>query len=274
MNISLNTWINTCQLPRLEARLLLMHVCGVNQAYLITHADQLLSTKDVLLLNQLCERRLHGEPMAYILGYREFYGRSFVVGSQVLIPRPETEHVVDAVLDKIKDGDVVWDLGTGSGAIAISVACEKPQATVWASDISQDAIVLAKRNAQHHQAHIHFGVGSWFEASPTPPAHSVAVVVANPPYIESGDEHLNQGDLRYEPMAALTDFGDGLTAIRTLISGAHHFLLDGGWIILEHGYQQGDVVRSLLKQHRFSHVSTIKDYAGLDRVSQGQRLPE
>ncbi len=268
--IRVEDWLRASPLPRLEARLLVEQVCGWNHAQVITRAGETLPPAALAALDGLQQRRLHGEPMAYLLGWREFYGRRFVVSPAVLIPRPETEHLLEAALARLPDGGVLWDLGTGSGAIAISAACERPDACVWASDVSAAALAVAQNNARALGASLRFGHGSWFAASPRPAAGTVDVLVSNPPYIEANDVHLQQGDLRFEPPGALTDFGDGLSALRQLAAGGQGCLKAGGWLLLEHGCDQGAAVRALLQQYGYRQVATERDLAGLERLSYGQ----
>lgn len=267
-------WLNHTALPRPEARLLLQHLCGWTHAQTITRHDDTLPAALQAALDGAAERRQAGEPMAYIVGAREFYGRRFNVSPAVLIPRAETEHLLEAALSKLPHGGVLWDLGTGSGILAVSTACERPDAVVWASDISTDALAVAQDNASALAATVRFGCGSWFDATPGPAPNSVDVLVANPPYIEAGDAHLQQGDLRFEPLSALTDFGDGLGALRTLAAGAPRFLKAGGWLLLEHGFNQGGAVRELLAAHAYRHIATLPDLAALERLTLGQCLPE
>ncbi|MDF7677013.1 peptide chain release factor N(5)-glutamine methyltransferase [Neisseriaceae bacterium ESL0693] len=271
---SLNDWLQHCRLPRLEARLLLAHFAGISHSHLIAHGDDLLPPACLTQLNQAVSRRQAGEPLAYIIQEREFYGRIFSVSDAVLIPRPETEHLVEAALAHLPPAGTVWDLGTGSGAIAVTLACERPGATVWAADISQPALHIARHNASKMGVSIHWGQGSWFEAQPQPAIGSVDVIVSNPPYIEQHDAHLNQGDLRFEPLSALTDFADGLQALQHIIQTAPQWLKPGGWLVLEHGFDQGSRVRTLLEQQHFTQVHTLTDLAGLDRVSLGQWIPQ
>lgn len=272
MSTTLAEWLQHSKLPRNEARMLLQHICGLSHAQTITQSEHTLSPRDLTALNQAALRRCQGEPMAYILGQRAFYGHLFHVSPAVLIPRPETEHLVEAALAKLPPQGHLWDLGTGSGAIAISTACARPDATIWASDISAQALAIARHNAHHLGAHVRFGLGSWFDAHPQPQAASIDVVVSNPPYIDVTDAHLQQGDLRFEPRSALTDFGNGLSALATLIQHAPRFLKCGGWLLMEHGYQQGSAVQHLLSQQRYHHIHTLVDLAGLDRVTMGQWL--
>lgn len=268
--VTLETWLNNSGLPRLEARMLLQHVLVISHSHIIAHGTQLLSNSQLASLNQLCQRRLAGEPLAYLLGWREFYGRRFQVSEAVLIPRPETEHLVDAVLAHLPAQGTLWDLGTGSGAIAVTIACERPDAQIWAADISEEALAVAQANASALQAQVRFGQGSWYQAQPQPAPHSVDVIVSNPPYIDAQDPHLQQGDLRFEPQQALTDNHNGLSAFETIIAGAKDFLRADGWLLFEHGYDQGEAVRNILSQYKFRKIKTLADLAGLDRVTLGQ----
>ncbi|PIT39032.1 protein-(glutamine-N5) methyltransferase, release factor-specific [Snodgrassella alvi] len=268
--VTLETWLNNSGLPRLEARMLLQHVLTISHSHIIAHGTQLLSNSELASLNQLCQRRLAGEPLAYLLGWREFYGRRFQVSEAVLIPRPETEHLVDAVLAHLPAQGTLWDLGTGSGAIAVTIACERPDAQIWAADISEEALAVAQANASALQAQVRFGQGSWYQAQPQPAPHSVDVIVSNPPYIDAQDPHLQQGDLRFEPQQALTDNHNGLSAFETIIAGAKDFLRPDGWLLFEHGYDQGEAVRNILSQYKFRKIQTLADLAGLDRVTLGQ----
>lgn len=268
--VTLESWLNNSGLPRLEARMLLQHVLTISHSHIIAHGTQLLSNSELASLNQLCRRRLAGEPLAYLLGWREFYGRRFQVSEAVLIPRPETEHLVDAVLAHLPAQGTLWDLGTGSGAIAVTIACERPDAQIWAADISEEALAVAQANASALQAQVRFGQGSWYQAQPQPAPHSVDVIVSNPPYIDAQDPHLQQGDLRFEPQQALTDNHNGLSAFETIIAGAKDFLRADGWLLFEHGYDQGEAVRNILSQYKFRKIQTLADLAGLDRVTLGQ----
>lgn len=267
---TLSQFIQQSPLPKLETRLLLQHVLGYTRAQLITRDTEMLPENKLSILNQLLERRLSGEPMAYILGYREFYGREFAVSPAVLIPRPETEHLLEAALFRLPEKGILWDLGTGSGIVAISAKLERPETLVFASDISADALHIAQKNAQNLGADVQFAQGSWLEAA----AHfrlpeKCDVIVSNPPYIEQHDPHLQQGDLRFEPPHALTDFADGLSHIREITAQSVGFLKENGWLMFEHGYNQGAAVREILSQHGFVQVQTLPDLAGLDRVSLG-----
>ncbi|QEY24163.1 peptide chain release factor N(5)-glutamine methyltransferase [Neisseria animalis] len=274
--MTLEQWLRQCPLPKAEARMLLQYAGGYTRVRLVTCGHDKLPENVGAALAALQQRRQNGEPMAYILGEREFYGRRFAVNRNVLIPRPETEHLVEAVLDKLPPNGRIWDLGTGSGAVAVTVALEREDAEVHASDISSGALAVARQNAADLGAAVTFACGSWFEAglpqggSSSNGQGSYDVIVSNPPYIEAEDEHLAQGDLRFEPQNALTDFADGLSCIRILAQGAPAYLKNGGWLVLEHGYNQGAAVRDILSSRGFTAVSTLPDLAGLDRITQGQ----
>lgn len=269
---NISQWLQHSPLPKNEARLLLQHITGYTRAQLITHDHETLPENQWAQLNQMQSRRLAGEPIAYLLGEREFYGRSFCVSPAVLIPRPETEHLLEWALQKLPEKGTLWDLGTGSGIIAISAKLERPDACVFASDVSPQALDVAQHNAKTLGAEVHFGAGSWFQAAQhfRLPEKGCDVIVSNPPYIEQHDVHLQQGDLRFEPQHALTDFADGLTHIREIVAHSRDFLRVEGWLLFEHGYNQGEAVREIFRQHGFVQVATLPDLAGLDRVSMGQ----
>lgn len=272
MNITLQHWLNQSQLPKNEARLLLQYVTGLTRAQLITRDQDTLPENQLHSLNQLAQRRLAGEPFAYIVGVREFYGRTFAVSPAVLIPRPETEHLLEIALQKLPENGTLWDLGTGSGILAISAKLERPDLRVFASDISAEALAVAQQNATTLGADVALAQGSWFQAAVhfLLPENGVDVIVSNPPYIERDDVHLQQGDLRFEPQSALTDFADGLSHIREITVQSVDFLKQNGWLMFEHGYNQGQAVRDILTQSGFVNVATLPDLAGLDRVSLGQ----
>lgn len=272
MNTTLQNWLNQSALPKNEARLLLQHVTGLTRAQLITHDKNLLLENQLVELNHLAQRRLLGEPLAYIVGEREFYGRTFAVSPAVLIPRPETEHLLETALQKLPENGTLWDLGTGSGILAISAKLERPDLKVFASDISAEALAVAQQNAHTLSADVAFAQGSWFQAAAhfSLPENGINVIVANPPYIERDDVHLQHGDLRFEPQSALTDFADGLSHIREITAQSVDFLQQNGWLMFEHGYNQGQAVRDILAQSGFANITTLPDLAGLDRVSLGQ----
>jgi release factor glutamine methyltransferase len=257
-------------IPPAEARLLLGHVLARSAAWLEAHREESLSTEQLAQFRGLVARRAAGEPVAYLLGSREFYGRDFMVTPAVLIPRPETELLVEVVLGKVGAGGTarVLDLGTGSGCVAVTMALELPQADVSAVDISPAALSVANSNALRLNAMVNFFEGDWYSA--LPPAR-FDLIVANPPYVAADDRHLAEGDLRFEPTQALTDQADGLAALRRIIADAPRWLADGGWLFSEHGYDQGDAVSDLLCAAGFVDIEQYCDLAGIVRVSGGRR---
>lgn len=271
IKMTFDKWLGLSKLPKNEARMLLQYVSEYTRVQLLTRGGEEMPDEVRQRSDRLAQRRLNGEPVAYILGVREFYGRRFTVNPSVLIPRPETEHLVEAVLARLPENGRVWDLGTGSGAVAVTVALERPDAFVRASDISPPALETARKNAADLGARVEFAHGSWFDTD-MPSEGKWDIIVSNPPYIENGDKHLSQGDLRFEPQIALTDFSDGLSCIRTLAQGAPDRLAEGGFLLLEHGFDQGAAVRGVLAENGFSGVETLPDLAGLDRVTLGKYM--
>ena len=267
--------LQTAPIPRNETRLLLQHITGYTATQLITRDHETLPENQSVQLQNLIARRNAGEPIAYLIGTREFYGRAFAVSPAVLIPRPETEHLLEAALFRLPENGTLWDLGTGSGIIAISAKCERPDTQVFASDISAEALAIAQQNAATLHAPVSFAQGAWFAANHVfrLPENSVHVIASNPPYIEANDPHLQQGDLRFEPPHALTDFADGLAHIRQIAHDARQYLADNGWLLFEHGYNQGQAVREILHQLGYAQIETQQDLAGLDRVTLGCFCP-
>jgi release factor glutamine methyltransferase len=265
------------QLPLAEARLLLGHLLQRPLAWLIAHDDAPLDASQVSAFAALVRRRAEGEPIAYLTGSREFFGHDFAVGPGVLIPRPETELLVEQALrfvqgtTKVGAGGParILDLGTGSGCIAISIALATPEAAVTAVDQSPAALSIARNNAIRLDASVSFLASDWFGALAD---QSFDLIVSNPPYIADGDTHLGEGDLRFEPSTALASGADGLDAIRRIIAGAPGYLNPGGELWLEHGYDQATGVRSLLQAGGFEDVASQRDLAGIERIS-GGRLP-
>lgn len=257
------------RLPVLEARMLWQHVLGVTRTWLIAHDDQPIPEERVAAYRELEARRLAGEPMAYLVGEREFMGHTFRVTPAVLIPRPETELLVETAVKLLagRPGAKVLDLGTGSGAIAISIALACPQAEVEATDLSADALQLARDNAQALGASVAFHQGSWYQALPSGKVFDL--IVSNPPYIPVGDPHLEEGDLRFEPPMALSDGGDGLGAYREIVAGAARHLQAGASLYVEHGWDQADAVCELLRQAGAHAVHSLPDLAGILRISGG-----
>jgi len=256
-------------LDPVDAQVLLAHVLGRNRAWLVAHADDALAPQDEAAFAGLVLRRRRGEPVAYLTGTREFFGLSLTVSPAVLIPRPETETLVEVALARLpRNGSPrVLDLGTGSGAIALAIARERPQARVYACDASSEAIRIAHANAQRlNLTNLRFFVADWYAGVPELPFDAI---VANPPYVAAGDPHLDQGDLRFEPAAALSPGGDGLPALRTIVAGAPARLVPGGLLAVEHGYDQPGAVRALFGEAGFLAIVTHADLAGHARVTSG-----
>ena len=274
-------WMAGCQLARVEALALLRDIAGLSHASLLAHPDTLLGTDAVERL-QDAARRLHaGEPLAYVLGWREFYGLRFAVSPVVLVPRPETEMLVDFALQHMapQGSARVLDLGTGSGAIALTVAHERPHAQVWAVDASKEALAVAAQNAQTLLPRDRAGgaprlvAGDWFAALPAQMPR-FDIILSNPPYVATGDVHLE--GLRYEPLLALVGRAgsDGLAEIRRIVAGAPGYLAAGGWLAIEHGYDQAQAVRAMLCAAGLTAVGTQPDLAGIPRMTFGQRAGE
>ena len=257
--------------PRLTAEVLLGHAMRVERVYFFAHPEQELSELEWLHYGRYLHDRLGGKPTQYITRHQEFYSRDFRVTPDVLIPRPETELLVELALDRIaRDRDVrVADLGTGSGAIALALARERPLARVTATDASAAALDVARRNAARLGiGNVAFAVGDWYAALGDA---RFDLIVSNPPYIAAGDAHLAQGDLRFEPAAALASGADGLDAIRRIVADAPEHLADGGALLLEHGFDQSLRVRALLDAAGFQNVTSVSDNGGHERVTLGTK---
>jgi release factor glutamine methyltransferase len=254
---------------RIEVQSLLQCVLRVNRAWLLSHPEQLLDTDQHDRYFALFERRLRGEPVAYLLGEREFYGLNLMVSPATLIPRPETELLVELALQRIpRHGPCrILDLGTGSGAIALSIADACPDAEVVAVDASAAALEVAQSNAHRLDiSNVRLLQSDWFGAL----QHEwFDIIVSNPPYIAAGDTHLAQGDVRFEPRDALASGKDGLDDIRRICAQAGNHLRENGWLMLEHGYDQAAQVRALLQQSGFEQIFSARDLAGIERVSGG-----
>ncbi len=258
-------------LDRLDAQLLLAHVLGRDRTWLITNDDAVLDAVPSRTFAELTARRAAGEPVAYLVGTKEFHGLALHVDARVLVPRPETELLVHWALERLAAAagphPRVVDLGTGSGAIAIAVKNARPDAEVLATDLSDDALDVARANARTLGLDLQTRSGAWWDALP---GERFDLALSNPPYIAGGDPHLPA--LRHEPTLALTPGGDGLDALRAIVAGAASHLQAGGWLLLEHGYDQAEAVRALLQSHGFSAVETRPDLAGQPRCT-GGRLP-
>jgi release factor glutamine methyltransferase len=255
---------------RLEAELLLGHTLGVNRAWFFAHADDAMPAGEEARFNELIARRQKGEPVAYITGRRDFWSLPLEVTPATLIPRPETELLVELALARLPEGGRLLDLGTGSGAIALAIAKERPDATVHAVDASEAALAVAQRNARSLGLKVSFHHSDWFSAVE---GERYDVVVSNPPYIEDADEHLVKGDLRFEPRSALSSGADGLDDIRRIITGAPSHLANDGWLLFEHGYNQGAVARALFDASQWNDCFTARDLEDRDRVTGAQLSP-
>lgn len=257
-------------LPLLEFHLLWQQVLGVSRAWLLAHDTDPLDAAACAAYDALEARRVAGEPMAYILGRREFFGHDFRVTPAVLIPRPETELLVECGLQAIEglQAPRVLDLGTGSGAVAVSVALARPDARVCATDCSAAALAIATMNASALGATVQFLCGNWYDT--LRPSMRFDLIVANPPYVASDDAHLSAGDLRFEPLCALTDGADGLSALRQIIRDAPHHLAEGGALCVEHGFDQAGAVRGLFLDSGFDAIDSLRDLAGVERVTRGR----
>lgn len=251
-------------LSRLDAQLLLAHVLQRPRAWLLAHDDEPLDEGQAALFGALCARRGDDEPLAYLTGEREFHGLRLAVGPDVLVPRPETEHLVEWALERLAglEAPTVADLGTGGGAIALALAQACPRAAITAVERSPQALAVACANGARLGLAVQWLAGDWWQPLA---GRRFDLIVSNPPYIAEGDGHLPA--LRHEPRAALTSGPDGLDDLRVIAAGAADHLAPGGWLLLEHGHDQGAAVRALLAQHGLVGAVTRQDLAGLDRCS-------
>jgi release factor glutamine methyltransferase len=264
-------------LDRLDAQLLMLHALGKSQderTWLISHDDEALNDATARTFSALCKRRLNGEPLAYIVGSKPFFGLDLQVDKRVLVPRPDTETLVEWALACALTSDQtirLLDMGTGSGAIALAIKHAKPDWLVTALDASADALAVAQNNAKRLNLSVNFLPSSWFDAlSNDKPDPKFNIIVSNPPYIVEGDWHM--AALAHEPKQALTSGADGLDDIRQIIAQAPDFLNNGGWLLLEHGYDQAGAVRDLLYQRGFVQVQSKQDLSGIERCSGGKWL--
>ncbi|MFM5313869.1 peptide chain release factor N(5)-glutamine methyltransferase [Aeromonas sp. HMWF036] len=259
--------------PRADADVLLCHLLGCRRSYLMTWPERELDAAQQATLQGWLARRLNGEPIAHLVGEREFWSLPLKVSPATLIPRPDTEVLVEQALTRIPQGPcAVLDLGTGTGAIALALKSERPEVDVWAVDRMADAAALARENSAALGLPIEVRDGSWFEPLGEPDRDNTprfAVIVSNPPYIDGADPHLEQGDVRFEPRSALVADDAGLADIRHIVAHAPAYLLTDGWLLLEHGWDQGEAVRQLLRDGGYREVATVRDYGDNDRVTLG-----
>ncbi|HIC7358651.1 TPA: peptide chain release factor N(5)-glutamine methyltransferase [Legionella pneumophila] len=259
------------QETKIEAELLLCHVLNKNRAYLFAHPDALVSPEQIETYLQMIKQRAEGVPIAYITGQREFWSLSLKVTPNVLIPRHETERLVELTLELIpgKENISVLDLGTGSGAIALALAKERPQWHIDACDFSKEALELARYNAKTLGLNnINFCHSYWFNSLPQKQYHAI---VSNPPYIAENDPHLKQGDVRFEPVSALVSSQDGLADLQYIIQHSYEYLLPDGLLLVEHGFEQKNEISAILNQLGYKNIHCWQDLQGHDRVSGGQR---
>jgi len=278
--MTIDQWLRAAALrlntdsARLDVELLLGHVLGLARAGLYARLRDVIAEDKLPLADAMLARRLRGEPIAYITGVREFWFMPLKITPAVLVPRPETECLVEFALARLpEDRDLrLLDLGTGSGAIALALARERPRAIVHAVDASSAALALAEDNARMLGfANLRFTHSDWFTA--IEPALKFDLIASNPPYVSGNDPHLLQGDLRFEPRIALTPEGDGLSAIRAISAGARARLVHGGWLLVEHGMDQGAAVRKIFEGDGYTDIHTERDMEDRDRVTRGQWSP-
>ncbi|PQQ22845.1 peptide chain release factor N(5)-glutamine methyltransferase [Photorhabdus hindustanensis] len=255
--------------PKRDAEILLGFVTRHSRTYLLAFGETQLASAQFSQLEALLARRVKGEPIAYITGEREFWSLPLNVSPATLIPRPDTECLVEKALERLSLTPCrILDLGTGTGAIALAIASERPDCRVIGVDINPDAVMLAQGNAEKLKIqNVDFGVSDWFSSLNN---QQFGMIVSNPPYIDETDPHLSQGDVRFEPDSALIAARQGIADLNTIIDLSRHFLLPGGWLLLEHGWRQGNVVRSLFSESGYRQVTTFQDYGGNERITLGQ----
>ncbi|MGH8120109.1 MAG: peptide chain release factor N(5)-glutamine methyltransferase [Gammaproteobacteria bacterium] len=258
--------------PRRDAEVLLCHVTGLDRSRLYSSPELAIESSAVTAFLARVTERGAGIPVAYLTGEKEFWSLSLRVNVHTLIPRPETECLVEAALQRLPEDQELYvaDLGTGCGVIAIALAKERPACRITATDLSSEALAVAGHNARQYQLHqISFVPGDWFDAL----TGTFDLIVSNPPYVRKDEAHLRHTDIRHEPRLALCGGDDGMDALRHIIATAPRYLKAGGWLCLEHGCDQGPAVRSIFSDHGFTDIVTIQDYAGLERVCCGRYGP-
>jgi release factor glutamine methyltransferase len=269
MSASIGELLRVSGIAPSDARVLLRAALGMTDAQLAAHPERIPAEAERARFMEWVTRRRAGEPVAYLVGSREFYSLAFRVSPAVLIPRPETELLVEAALERVPHDAPcrVLELGTGSGCVAIAIARERPLARVTATDVSSAALAIARENAAAHRANIELIESDWFAALE---GRRYDLIVSNPPYVAGGDPHLEEGDVRFEPRTALAAGANGLDAIEAIVERAGEHLAPGGTLLLEHGYEQGSCARVLLAAHGFARAFTRRDLAGHERVSGAQ----
>ncbi|WP_018413015.1 peptide chain release factor N(5)-glutamine methyltransferase [Methyloversatilis thermotolerans] len=274
MKVVLDDWLRAARsrIDSRDAQVLAAHALGCGRAGLIARGREPLAADVHAVLDDLLDRRAAGEPVAYLVGRREFFGLALRVAPGVLIPRPETEGLVELALERIGGFDAprLLDAGTGSGAVALAIKAQCPRAAVSALDLSPDALAIARDNGARLGLEVEWIASNWLEAVA---GRQFECIVSNPPYICSGDPHLGRGDLRFEPLAALASGEDGLDALRVLCRQAPDALVPGGWLLCEHGHEQAAAVRSLMRCAGLEDVASWRDLAGIERISGGRVAP-
>ncbi|MBV1921232.1 MAG: peptide chain release factor N(5)-glutamine methyltransferase [Pseudomonadales bacterium] len=264
---SVKVLLPSSETAHMDANILVGHCLQKTRTWLMTWPEAALTDEQVSELDGYVARRVNGEPVAYIVGEQEFWSLPLKVNGYTLIPRPETELLVELALEKVtKKNATVLDLGTGSGAIPLALKSERPGWQIIGLDFSQDALDVAKGNADKLELAVDFFQSNWFENVTD---ELFDIVISNPPYIDGADKHLSEGDVRFEPDTALVADEQGYGDIRRISGEASRFLVDGGLLMFEHGFEQGSGVRRILKDNQFDEIETIKDLAGLDRVTLG-----
>lgn len=255
--------------PKRDAEILLEHVTGKARSFILAFGETALSAAQETQLTELLARRKRGEPVAHLTGEREFWSLPLYVSAATLIPRPDTECLVEQALARLPAGPCrILDLGTGTGAIALALASERPDCQVTALDVMPDAVALAKRNVERLGLHnVQVLQSSWFTGVA---GQSFGMIVSNPPYIDEHDPHLNEGDVRFEPLTALVAADEGLADIEHIIKTARQHLVPGGWLLIEHGWTQGQAVRERFLQAGYADTETCRDYGGNDRLTLGR----
>jgi len=255
--------------PRRDAEILLGFVTGKSRTFILAFGETMLDAGQQQQLATLLARRVNGEPVAHLIGVREFWSLPLFVSPATLIPRPDTECLVEQALARLPSSPCrILDLGTGTGAIALALASERPDCNVTAVDLMPDAVALAQRNAAHlNITNIEILQSRWFSALE---GQQFAMIVSNPPYIDEHDPHLAQGDVRFEPLSALVAADNGLADLHTIIDDARQHVLPGGWLLLEHGWQQGADVRAIFEHYGWQQVATCRDYGDNERLTLGQ----
>ena len=261
--------INSSESARLDAEILFCEVMQFNRSRIYSHPEQIVPADKSTLFQSLIEQRQQGRPIAHLTGKKEFWSLELAINKDTLIPRPETELLVETALQMIPDDTIfnILDLGTGSGAIAIALASERPDCNIVATDINTNALIMAKKNATTHQLeNIQFYLSNWYQNIPS---QEFDLIVSNPPYIRQDDEHLSQGDVRFEPELALVAGADGMQAINIILGNAKQYLASNAYLLIEHGYDQKQSVHEVFLKYDFRQPKTYQDLSGQDRITMG-----